>query len=349
MVHGSHGGASRSSSRWTLRPLVIALLTLVLTVPPLGGPTPALGQSLEQKEREAQNLRTEVEVLLAQLEEANGRREAARAEVASLTATRDELQARIAAATSALNDQARTRYKLGTTPRIAMLLGGSRDIGERASLMAVVESRRVASIQQATGLRDSLASTEVVLSDRLAELEALTADLDARQAEVNRRLQRTEAQVADLRARKARQQAITRGAQNGVYACIFDRGVYHYVNSWGAPRSGGRAHKGTDVMAPRRAKVYAFTNGRVERMKAGGIGGIVLYLRGDDGHRYYYAHLDGYADGVRPGGRVEAGQHIGYNGSTGNADYSAPHVHFEVHPGGGSATNPYHWLTPVCP
>ena len=104
-------------------------------------------------------------------------------------------------------------------------------------------------------------------------------------------------------------------------------------------------------MAPRRALVYAFTNGRIERIRtsAGGLAGLGIYLRGDDGHRYFYAHLDGFADGLFTGQRVEAGQLIGYNGSTGNAAYSAPHVHFEIHPGGGSAVNPYHWLTPVCP
>ncbi len=334
---------SRGGLGLGLRSLLVSLLVLAL-----GAPT-AMGQSLKDKEAEANRLRGEIEVLLVSLEGATQRFEAVQAKVNELSARRDELTAAIAASSDALGQQARTRYKLGTTPSMAMFLGGADDITQRVSLMAIIESRQLATLQQASGLRGSLASTETILTDRVAELASLTADLDTQQAELTKRLSSVESQVADLRARDARQKTMSRGAQNGTYACILDRGAYSYIDSWGYARSGGRSHKGTDVMAPRRAKVYAFTNGRISRMKSGGIGGTVLYLQGDDGHRYYYAHLDGFAAGISPGKRVEAGELIAYNGSTGNAQYSAPHVHFEVHPGGGGATNPYQWLRPVCP
>jgi murein DD-endopeptidase MepM/ murein hydrolase activator NlpD len=128
-------------------------------------------------------------------------------------------------------------------------------------------------------------------------------------------------------------------------ACILER-PYTYVDSWGAPRSGGRSHQGTDVMAPHGARVFAFVNGVVGRESTSSSGGIQLYLQGDDGVEYFYAHLSGYAVGI--GARVRAGQLIAYNGATGNAQASAPHVHFEVHPGGGGAVNPYPHLKPVC-
>ncbi|HYN19126.1 MAG TPA: peptidoglycan DD-metalloendopeptidase family protein [Actinomycetes bacterium] len=127
-------------------------------------------------------------------------------------------------------------------------------------------------------------------------------------------------------------------------ACILER-PYSYVDSWGAPRSGGRSHQGTDVMAPHGARVFAFVNGVVSRESTSSNGGIQLYLRGDKGVEYFYAHLSGYA--VSTGARVRAGQLIAYNGQTGNAQYTAPHVHFEVHMGGG-AVNPYPHLKPVC-
>jgi peptidoglycan LD-endopeptidase LytH len=127
-------------------------------------------------------------------------------------------------------------------------------------------------------------------------------------------------------------------------ACILER-PYSYVDSWGAPRSGGRSHQGTDVMAPHGARVFAFVNGVVSRESTSSNGGIQLYLQGDNGVEYFYAHLSGYA--VATGARVRAGQLIAYNGQTGNARYTAPHVHFEVHVGGG-AVNPYPHLKPVC-
>jgi peptidoglycan LD-endopeptidase LytH len=128
-------------------------------------------------------------------------------------------------------------------------------------------------------------------------------------------------------------------------ACILER-PYSYVDSWGAARSGGRSHQGTDVMAPHGARVFAFVSGVVSRESTSTNGGIQLYLQGDNGVEYFYAHLSGYA--VSTGTRVRAGQLIAYNGQTGNARYTAPHVHFEVHPGGGSPVNPYPHLKPVC-
>jgi peptidoglycan LD-endopeptidase LytH len=128
-------------------------------------------------------------------------------------------------------------------------------------------------------------------------------------------------------------------------ACILER-PYSYVDTWGAARSGGRSHQGTDVMAPHGARVFAFVSGVVSRESTSTNGGIQLYLQGDNGVEYFYAHLSGYA--VSTGTRVRAGQLIAYNGQTGNARYTAPHVHFEVHPGGGSPVNPYPHLKPVC-
>jgi peptidoglycan LD-endopeptidase LytH len=121
---------------------------------------------------------------------------------------------------------------------------------------------------------------------------------------------------------------------------------FSFVNSWGAARSGGRAHKGTDIMNPMRNKVHAIVDGVVSRLSTSSLGGISLYLRGDDGNEYYYAHLDSYAS--RAGQRVKAGELIAYNGQTGNARYTAPHVHFEVHPGGGGAVNPYSYVKAAC-
>jgi murein DD-endopeptidase MepM/ murein hydrolase activator NlpD len=127
-------------------------------------------------------------------------------------------------------------------------------------------------------------------------------------------------------------------------ACILER-PYSFIDSWGAARSGGRRHQGTDVMAPHGARVFAFVNGVVSRESSSTNGGIQLYLQGDNGVEYFYAHLSGYAVGT--GTRVRAGQLVAYNGQTGNARYTAPHTHFEVHLAGGPV-NPYPYLKRAC-
>ncbi|MEO7803371.1 MAG: peptidoglycan DD-metalloendopeptidase family protein [Actinomycetota bacterium] len=120
-----------------------------------------------------------------------------------------------------------------------------------------------------------------------------------------------------------------------------------FSDTWGAPRSGGRRHKGTDVMAPCGAQVVAVTNGVVSNLHSGGNGGIMAYVRATNGDVFFYSHLRGYASGVRSGTPVAAGQLIGYNGNSGNARGGPCHVHFEWHPGGGTPVNPYRILASV--
>jgi murein DD-endopeptidase MepM/ murein hydrolase activator NlpD len=82
------------------------------------------------------------------------------------------------------------------------------------------------------------------------------------------------------------------------------------------------------------------------RKRTVNLGGIVVYLYDDGGYRYYYAHLEGYPAGLDDGQRVSKGQVIGYMGSSGNA--GSPHLHFQLHPGGGAAVNPYPTVREAC-
>lgn len=102
---------------------------------------------------------------------------------------------------------------------------------------------------------------------------------------------------------------------------------------------------GTDLMAPTGTPAYAIASGIV-KTSSGGAGGISLYLRGVDGNTYYYAHNS--SNVARSGQRVQAGELIARVGSSGNASASAPHVHFEVQPGGGRSINPYPLLRRIC-
>lgn len=124
-------------------------------------------------------------------------------------------------------------------------------------------------------------------------------------------------------------------------------GAVSFSDSWGAPRSGGRTHKGVDMIAARGVPIVAIFSGRIYRLSNSSLGGKSVYFTSDAGDLYYYAHLDDFGD-ISPGQSVPAGYVIGYNGSTGNAPSWLPHLHFEYHPGGGSAVNPYSLVKGLC-
>jgi len=161
--------------------------------------------------------------------------------------------------------------------------------------------------------------------------QALTAKYDAEQAE--------------LRAR-ARQRAAG-SVQVGSFICPFAPGRTSFIDSWGYPRSGGRRHKGTDMFAAWNEPMYAVTAGRV-LVGNSGLGGKTIWLLGNNGVAFYYAHLSGF--NVGSGATVSQGQTIGFNGDSGNARGGAPHLHFEIHPGGrgSAAVNPYPTVAAAC-
>ena len=117
-----------------------------------------------------------------------------------------------------------------------------------------------------------------------------------------------------------------------------------FTDTWGAARSGGRAHKGTDMMAPYGSPVYAVASG-VVRTASSSAGGISLYLDATNGETYFYAHNS--RNLVSTGQRVQAGDLIARVGTSGNAPDGAPHVHFEREVGGVSV-NPYRFLRSIC-
>lgn len=120
-------------------------------------------------------------------------------------------------------------------------------------------------------------------------------------------------------------------------------------------RGGGvRLHEALDIMADRGTSVIAAAPGTVEKMFRSDAGGLTVYVRSPDGETiYYYAHMDGYAEGLSEGQAVRRGQRLGTVGSTGNADPQSPHLHFAIMRTSAdagwweptSAVNPYPLLT----
>jgi murein DD-endopeptidase MepM/ murein hydrolase activator NlpD len=120
-------------------------------------------------------------------------------------------------------------------------------------------------------------------------------------------------------------------------------GPVGFGDTWGAPRSGGRRHQGVDMIGARGLPLVAVVDGFVQQ-KTNSLGGNAVWLSGADGNKYYYAHLDSWG----AAGSVTAGTVIGTLGDTGNARFSIPHLHFEIHPGGGAAVNPYPTVRAHC-
>jgi murein DD-endopeptidase MepM/ murein hydrolase activator NlpD len=133
---------------------------------------------------------------------------------------------------------------------------------------------------------------------------------------------------------------LPRGAGTGGGVCPV-HGRVRIGQGWGAPRDGGRRrHQGIDLLAPAGTPLVAVADGRITRIsnRDRGLGGISLRLTDRKGTGYYYAHNQRNLVHLRQ--RVHAGQVIAQVGATGNARGGPPHLHFQIHPGGGRPVNP---------
>jgi murein DD-endopeptidase MepM/ murein hydrolase activator NlpD len=188
--------------------------------------------------------------------------------------------------------------------------------------------------------RSAVAGLRKQRAGALADLNRLVAAqkaLEAKQAAANRRAGRA------VPARAAGGGGPSSFAATGSWMCPV-QGPHAFSNDYGAPRGGGRRHQGNDILSPRGTPVVANVSGSVNQHN-NGLGGISYYLHGDDGNTYYGAHLDRYTG---PNGHVAMGTVIGAVGNSGDARGGPTHLHFEIHPGGGGAVNPYPTLVRYC-
>jgi peptidoglycan LD-endopeptidase LytH len=247
----------------------------------------------------------------------------------------------LARARRALSGHVSSLYKAGGTRPLSGILGSSAEVVvSRVEFETILREGQVAAVADA---RIAFDSYEAAIGD----VKAAMTQMD----KLERRAKQTVDELSD-NFEKAKQVADKLAGFNKTHlvggrfvSCPVSK-PYSFTDSWGAPRSGGRAHKGTDIMNPMGNQVHAIVDGVISRQSYSSLGGISLYLQGVDGNEYYYAHLSRYASST--GQRVKAGELIAYNGATGNAAWSGPHVHFEVHPGGGAPVNPYPYVKGAC-
>jgi murein DD-endopeptidase MepM/ murein hydrolase activator NlpD len=191
------------------------------------------------------------------------------------------------------------------------------------------------------------------LAARRADQQRVTDDLQAEQRNVElalgfmaRREQALQSHLI-LRTSRGERAPLDAAPPAGPIPVVTDfvcpiRGPLTFSDTWGAPRPGGRRHEGTDLMNASGTPNVAVVSGEFETHHSG-LGGLSIYLHGDDGNTYYYAHLSQI---VGPDRRVAQGEVIALTGSSGDA--TTPHTHFEFHPGGGSAVNSYPLVRAHC-
>ncbi len=194
------------------------------------------------------------------------------------------------------------------------------------------------------GLREQLGEEALGLFDRTRVLTEAEAGAER---EVALRL-------IDIEQAQRELEAFEAGSQIYISGVVFPI-VWPYelplIDSWGFPRMPGTPdahwHEGIDIFAPTGTPLVATERGVVTRIGTGRLGGLRLWLRGESGTDWYYAHLSAFAQGLTEGEVVDAGTVIGYVGATGNAVGTPPHLHIQVHPNGGEPVNPYPLLSVV--
>ena len=261
--------------------------------------------------------------------------------VAELTGQLSELDASTRKAVKAAADAKRqlrahavSAYMTGPVEDHLALLDADdyTDMGIARSYVDVVVSTHERLTRNYERKRDAL-------SDEHAELAARVGDENSRLTELTAKERPA---FVEVLARMDELRAYEAGAHAYIDGFVFPiAGDCEFIDSWGYPRSGGRWHQGADIFATRGTPVVASENGTLDGVGSGTLGGIKLWVNGESGNEYYYAHLAAFAPDVRDGKKVRAGEVIGYVGDTGNAKGTSPHLHFEIHPNGDGPANPY--------
>jgi len=225
---------------------------------------------------------------------------------------------------------------IGSEPSIAEML----EKNTMDSLLKLDQSK----IEEHNRLRKSLGVEINILLDKRKGMDSLVEK--AEDIANDFRVDRDQAQI-EYEAFKA-------GSEVYVQGVVFPIGGPYsnpIIDSFGFPRMPGTAdahwHEGIDIFAPRGTPLVAAERGVVTSVGSNRLGGLKVWLKGESGVEWYYAHLEGFAPGLAVGQLKEAGDLLGYVGDSGNAKGTPPHLHMQMHPGGGRPINPYPLLNMV--
>jgi murein DD-endopeptidase MepM/ murein hydrolase activator NlpD len=260
------------------------------------------------------------------------------ARLAQLEAEKASAVARLQTARTQLKKRAVAGYMGSPAAPINQILAAHdfNDLSRRFELLqSVIESDR-ARIDEYNAARLAVGT----------ELEEVVTELDTKRSALTVASTVLDGADSVLLAKQIQMAAVRAGNAVVGGGFVFPiAGPHSFSDTFGAPRMFGTAyahlHQGTDIFAASGTPLVAVERGVVFSMGSDVLGGTKLWLQGASGTKYYYAHLSAFAEGMVDGTVVTAGQLVGYVGNTGNAATTPAHCHFEVHPNGGPAVNPY--------
>ena len=244
-----------------------------------------------------------------------------------------------------------------------------KEISEVAQQVSAVQAELVREKADLEAIKEELSATEVTLAERRAEADRLLADLVARGEEFEALIDESEDLQSDLMKQIAQKEKDLKAAEYkewlATYVPTTRPSGTDTTPSTQAPSSSGwikplksytitspfgmrvhpisgvyKMHEGVDMSAPQGTPIYAAKSGKVTTtsFQAGGAGYYVSINHGD-GFSSVYMHMTHYI--VKPGNYVNAGQVIGYVGSTGGS--TGPHLHFGI-AYNGKYVNPMNYI-----
>ncbi|MDP9067562.1 MAG: peptidoglycan DD-metalloendopeptidase family protein [Actinomycetota bacterium] len=326
----------------------LASLMLAMALVPLAMPTARGGESLSELEARMEALQAELNAAQTRIEDLRTEQELSRQRMEEAEPRLELLRRKQEKLSATVVERARKLYMQGNSEMLEALFGSQdlTDLMDKTEVLSQVSLGESGAFVDLARAEYELAQLEEQWKVDNERLKLATARL----AEENERLQARFEEVSDEYEQLQRQLTgsptlvVSTGAPvgSGGMACPV-AGAVSFIDSWGYPRS-GHTHQGTDMMAAYGTPVVAITDGTITLSDYGGSAGYWIILSGDDGHQYWYMHNQ---QNLVSGGHVSAGQQIATVGDTGNAA-GTPHVHFEYHPGGGAAINPYPLVASVC-